>query len=378
MTESNWSVSTSQVFRHAREIIDSDDAGILATITAVEGSAYRRPGAKMIIPEAGSGVGHITAGCLEDEVVRLADEVLATGEPRIETYDLRPEAEEDVWGLGVGCNGIIDILLEPLDDSFRPAVEAREAGRAIALATVIDGDDRVDVGARARFDPEADRWSEEGRVPRSVLERLADVATTVAADGRADVVEADGVTVFVDGITPPDHLVVVGTGHDIGPIVELGKRADFRVTVVGYRGASARNDRFPDADAVISTSPVNIREVVATDADTYVVVATHNFIDDRLTVEELLDTDVPYIGLMGPRERFEEMMADFTEEGRSVSGEERSRLYTPVGIDLGGGSPHQIAISIVAEVLAVANDRTPRHLKERDGPIHDRLTLSTD
>ncbi|MFB6197938.1 MAG: XdhC family protein, partial [Halobacteriaceae archaeon] len=190
-------------------------------------------------------------------------------------------------------------------------------------------------------------------------------------EGRANTVNVEDTTVFIDGIAAPDDLVVVGTGHDIGPITELGSRANFRVTVIGFRGANADAERFPEADDVRSGSPAQIRDLFDFDENTHVVVATHNFIDDRLAIDELLATDVPYVGLMGPRERFEEMLDEFEAEDRTFSESELDRLYTPVGLDLGGGSPYEIAISIIGEILAISNGRTPGHLKDRTGPIHE-------
>jgi xanthine dehydrogenase accessory factor len=375
-TDANWSVPETEVLSRAHDLLDGERRGVLATIIAVEGSAYRRPGAKMVIPEDGEGVGHITAGCLEEEVQRLASEVLAAGEPRVERYDLMPEADDDVWGLGVGCNGVIEVLLEPLDETYRPAVEAVSGGRDVGVLTVVDGDGE---GARAYYDPEADAFDLHGGFDADLAERVRDAAATLTAQGRADSVEVDGITVFVDGLAAPATLVVVGTGHDVGPIAELGAQADFRVTVVGFRGAAAKADRFPAASEVVSTSPARMPEAFDFDAETYVVVATHNFVDDRLAVESLLtDTPVPYVGLMGPRERFEEMLDAFADEGTTFTDAQLDRLYTPVGLDLGGGSPYQIALSIVAEALAVKNGRQPQHLKAREGTIHDRVELSTD
>lgn len=381
MTETTWSVPETEVMAGIREVLDGDRRGVLATVIAVEGSAYRRPGAKMIIPEDGEGVGHITAGCLEDEVRGLARDVLAAGEPRVETYDLRPETDDDVWGLGVGCNGVLDILLEPIDDGYRTVVDAYEAGTDTGVVTVVDADDDDDhatVGARAYYDHETGEFSSGERFPAGVTDRVREVTESLTAEGQADSFAVGDATVFVDGIAAPDDLVVVGTGHDIGPITELGAKADFRVTVVGFRGADARAERFPAARDVRSTSPAQIREAFDFDEDTYVVVATHNFVDDRLAVDELLRTEVPYVGLMGPRDRFEEMLEEFDREDRSFSDSERDRLFTPVGLDLGGGSPYEIALSIVGEVLAVSNDREPRHLEDRAGPIHDRVGLAPE
>jgi xanthine dehydrogenase accessory factor len=375
--ESDWSVPEREVLRGAREIVESDRRGVLATIIDVEGSAYRRPGAKMVVPEDGEGVGHITAGCLEDEVGKLATAVLEAGEPRVETYDLMPSEDEDVWGLGVGCNGVIDILLEPLDESYAPVLSAYHDGEDVGVLTVVAGDEEW-VGSRAYYDPAADEFRFGNRFPAAVADRLREATRELTARGRAETVEVDGLSVFVDGVAAPDHLVVVGTGHDAAPVAELGAKAGYRVTVVGFRGAKATADRFPAADDVRSTSPADIREAVDFDGGTYAVVATHNFLDDRLAVEELLRTPVPYVGLMGPHERFEEMLEEFETEGREFTEAELSRVYTPVGLDLGGGSPYQIALSIVSEVLAVASGREPRHLRDREGTIHDRVSAVGD
>ncbi|MXR52829.1 XdhC/CoxI family protein [Halovenus sp. WSH3] len=372
MSDSDWSVPESEVLQGVEEILDGEHRGVLATIIAVEGSAYRRPGAKMVIPEEGPGSGHITAGCLEDELQRIAGEVLAAGEPRIERYDLRPDSEDDVWGLGVGCNGVLDILIEPIDESYRPVTEAVADDRDIGVVTVIEGGQ---TGTRAYYHPEDGELVASDGFPADLADRIGEAAAELTARGRADTVELDGTTVFVDGITSPSDLVVVGTGNDVAPIAEVGKQAGFRVTVVGFRGANATADRFPAADEVLSTSPARITETLDLDEDTYVVLATHNFVDDRLAVDELLGTDVPYVGLMGPRKRFEQMREEFDAEGRAFSEDELDSLYTPVGLDLGGGSPYQIALSIVSEVLAVANDREPQHLTERAGPIHDRVEV---
>jgi xanthine dehydrogenase accessory factor len=144
------------------------------------------------------------------------------------------------------------------------------------------------------------------------------------------------------------------------------------VTVASFRGAAATEDRFPSADRVLSTSPADLRDTLAFDTDTYAVVMTHNFVDDRIALEELLATPVEYIGMLGPRKRFEEIEAAIADDGRTVSEADRDRIYAPAGLDLGGDTPFHIAQSIVAEVTAVHHDRDPHHLTDRDGPIHVR------
>ncbi|WP_246985368.1 XdhC family protein [Halorientalis marina] len=377
MTAGDWSVPETEVMDAIGEVID-DEGAVLATVVAVEGSAYRRPGAKMIVADEGDGVGSVTAGCLEDVVLTMAEEVLADGEPRIERFDLT--GDDDVWGLGVGCNGVIDILLEPLDEGYRPVVDAYEDGEDIAALTVLDGDGDLARGDRAFASPTGDELAFEAPGwPDGVLTALEGPTERLLAADTSDTVTVDrdghAVEVFVDSVTAPPELVVFGSGHDVAPVARLASQVDFRVTVVTFRGADAEAERFPAADRVRSTSPAEIREAVAFDADTYPVVMTHNFVDDQIALEELLDTPVEYIGLMGPRKRFAEMQEEFAERGRTFTEAERDRIYTPAGLDLGGGTPFHIAQSIVAEVTAVHHGREPKHLTDREGPIHARPSV---
>ncbi|MFB6204974.1 MAG: XdhC family protein [Haloglomus sp.] len=378
---SDWSVPETDVFERIRTALDEGTDAVLATVVAVEGSAYRRPGAKMLIDPSGGGAGSITAGCLEDEVRALAADVLEAGAPRLETWDLT--GDDDVWGMGVGCNGVVTVLLEPLGESYQPVAEARGDGENVAVATVVDGD--LPVGTRSVYHP-GDGGGEagtfEGSLPEWVTDELTAPAGRLLDAGKGDTVSVEtdegAVDVFVEGVRAPPELVVFGSGHDVGPVVELAKLVDFRVTVVTFRGGHADSGRFGRADEVVSASPRDVPDLREWDEDTYAVVMSHNFVDDRFALDELLGTPVPYIGLMGPTERFEEIREAFAEEGRTFSEAELERIYTPIGLDLGTGTPYGIAYSIVAELLAVANDRTPEHLSRREGPIHERVELSAD
>jgi xanthine dehydrogenase accessory factor len=378
--QNHWSVPETELRQHIARQLTVERRDVLATIVDVEGNAYRRPGAKMLLTEDGDGVGNVTAGCLENELLKASEQVRNTGQPERVTYDLM-EDEDDVWGLGVGCDGVINVLLEPLANRHQPMATAFEDGQDISAVTVLtDSTGLLSLGDRAYVDPEESTLSVADR-DRSAWpsDSLVDLAVDLARTGQADTVtfDIDGreVTVFVDGLQAPSELVVFGTGHDVGPVTELAAKSDFRVTVIGFRGGVDIEERFPHADQVQTTSPSALREDLALTDRTYTVVMTHNFVDDRLTIEQLLEADVPYIGLMGPEERFQEMLEQFDAEKTQVDEADFDRLYTPIGLDLGGGSPYQIAHRIVAEVLAVSNDRCPDHLRAREGPIHERVDL---
>jgi xanthine dehydrogenase accessory factor len=310
--------------------LEDEEPAVLATVVAVDGSAYRRGGAKAVVdPDRDEPVGAITASCLIDEVRGLATDVLADGHPRVERFDLTGDGDE--WGFGLGCNGVVDVLLEPVDDSLAPAVESFRAGRDAALATVVGSDDdRLAVGDRAYLagPDERAQFADRGTLPGDVLEALlaavghgAESGSATSdpdasaerpgsddrASGTVDVgsgvvdVETDrGPTeIFVDRIAALPDLVVVGTGQDVRPVVDLARTVDFRVTVAGFRGGAATEARFPAADRVVATSPARITRDVTVDDRTYVVLLTHNFVDDRIALEELVQTAVPYVGILG-------------------------------------------------------------------------------
>jgi xanthine dehydrogenase accessory factor len=236
------------------------------------------------------------------------------------------------------------------------------------------------VGDRAYWDgalqPPSARPFEPASIgaDREMLESAAELAATTGERRTVQVgAGQQGTRLFVELIRPPAELVVFGTGHDVRPVVELASNAGFRTTVVGFRGGRATETRYPEAARVRSCSPTDVGEVVSLGERTYTLVMTHNYVDDRIVLGELLETAVPYVGLMGPRDRSERLVAELAAAGHSLDDATMDRLYAPVGLDLGGGSPVEIAHAIVAELLAVRNDRSPRHLRAREGPIHERV-----
>jgi xanthine dehydrogenase accessory factor len=354
------------------DALEAGTAGAVATVAAVEGNAYRRPGAKMLLTGEETA-GSVTAGCLESDVDSIAAEVRQSGRTRIERFDL---TDDEGWGLGMGCNGVIDLVVEPLDERFAPLLERYRDGED-SLGVVIVGSDTGAVSAGDRgYAPRADASAIEG-LPEWLCDDLAPQvsvalerreATTVTVTGPG----GDDCRVFLDPVVTPPSLYVFGGGIDVHPVVELAIRAGFEVTVVPFRGGRATEDAFPRSDRVVSASAPRLGESLTFDGETYAVLMSHNAVDDRLALEALLATPVPYIGLMGPENRFQEITDALAAEGRTLTQPERDRIYTPIGLDLGGNEPYQIATSIVSEVLAVHNGRDPGHLRDRGGPIHDR------
>jgi len=366
-----WDESVSALYERMGTMVEAGDDGVLVTIADVAGNAYRRPGAKMLVSATGDKTGSVTAGCLEDSIQRLCENVIETRTPLVEIVDVTND--DGVWGLGVGCNGIVTLLLEPITAAHRPLVEAYTSRTPIAAVTVLP-DKGYQEWHRLYVRPDTE-WSPSQ--PEWLQRSLNGRAIEFAHKGKASLQTLEGpdraVDVFVDGVSPPPTLVIVGSGTDVRPLIQIANGAGFRTVVVGFRGGKATTERYLAADEVIPASPRELSTVVDIDENTYVCVMTHNFVDDSLAVAELEGTPTPYIGVMGPASRFEKIKKHLRTDQPSRNIQLDS-IYTPVGLDLGGGEPYQIALSIVAEVLAVHNGRTVSHLRNRDGHIHDRPT----
>lgn len=367
-TNSNWDTAKSDVLNMVGTVLSNNLEGVLVTVVDVDGNAYRRPGAKMVATADGNETGIVTPGCLDSEIADTCRAVFDHEKFILRRFDLT-EDSNDTWGLGVGCDGVITLLFESIDESHRPLVEANTKRRQLVSLVVLPNDEGI-TPRRVTYDPESGFPPNTPEWLRSVFrdrldEPLQDQALTVT-----DVVCPHGtVEVFVEKISPTPSLVIVGSGNDVRPVVDTANSTGFRTVVVGFRGGLATQERFPNADAVISTSPRALTNQIDIDENTHFVIMTHNFVDDQLTLEALLETTAPYIGVLGPRSRFQSLL-EIIEKEADLTASKRDRLYGPIGLDLGGGTPAQIALSIVSEALAVHNGRSSGHLRDGSGRIH--------
>ncbi|ELY56304.1 xanthine and Co dehydrogenase maturation factor [Natronococcus amylolyticus DSM 10524] len=381
MAADSWSTTTSEVYRQIEQALAATSQFAVATIVDVEGTAYRRPGAKMVIESDGTSHGGITAGCLYEPLQEAANEVLESGSSTVVTYDL---TSDDTWGLGLGCNGVIDVLIEPTDDSWQQMVDARTNRKACSLVTAIESNDpSIPVGARAVISEQGSgtndrRIRERTVLPDSVIADIETEARTYATEGSTDCIsvstETGEIVLVIDGIEPSQKLVVFGGQPDVRPVVRFAAQVGLEVTVVTGRGGRADDEMFPAADRVLATHPTNLSNA-GIDERTFVLIMSHNFVDDRLALEAALGTEAPYIGLMGPRKRFEQLQSDLENEGVELSKRDRERIATPVGLNLGSDAPVEIALSVVSEIIAVSNDRNGGRLVDQAGPIHDRKSV---
>ena len=354
----------------------------LATIVAVRGSTYRRPGARLLVPEDGAPVGNLSGGCLEGDVADLARVVMEEGRARLAGWDLTAD-DDAVWGLGLGCNGAIEVFLEPADRAAEVAHALRSAleeERPICLVTVIESDvpEQVAPGARLVVRPDGEA---EGSLGEASVDRDATMAARQLLDAERSEIRtfAGGVRAFVEVLEPPLRLVICGAGHDAIPLVRAAAVLGWNPIVVDDRPAFLTRERFPEARAFVHVEdPADVAKAAAIDARTSVVVMTHNFLRDKEYLRSLLTTDPAYLAMLGPAARTTRLLMELEEEGVAVTDGFRDRLHGPAGLDVGAEGPEEIAGSIVAEIVAVKRGRRGGFLRERPTPIHDRPRPGTE
>lgn len=361
----------------------------LATVVSVEGSSYRCPGARMLVCEGGATTGTISAGCLEGDVIEHAKRVIKAGSVKLVEYDTASTSDEMAWGLGLGCNGIVLVLVEPLAprslyvEALRRSCEAHADVAPVLVATVyqhtpselVPDEGRIETGARLFID-------EQGEVSREKLSdrvavMLESEVRTLSIGGEtsgARVYDVDGgsVKVFVETLLPPVPLVVFGAGHDALPVVELARQLGWQTEVVDPQARPASLSRFVTADRVTLARPEDVTAQVSITPRTLTLLMSHNYSHDLALLRFLLASPARYIGVMGPRKRTERMLSELTA-GEDMSGLEEAglaRLHSPAGLDIGANAPAEIALSIVAEMRAVLDGRRGGMLRERRGSIH--------
>ncbi|HSL11052.1 MAG TPA: XdhC family protein [Actinomycetota bacterium] len=354
----------------------------LATIVAVRGSTYRRPGARLLVPEDGAPVGNLSGGCLEGDVADMARVVMREGTARLAAWDLTAD-DDEVWGLGLGCNGAIEVFIEPAERAAEVVGALRAAldeQRPISLVTVVESQEPEVVVPGARLVVHTD-----GRVDGTLGDDATDAAALDAARNllaseRSEVrMLPHGVRAFVEVLEPPVRLVVCGAGHDAVPLVRAAAGLGWAPIVVDDRSALLTRDRFPDAAGFVHVDdPERIAKEVPMDERTCVVVMTHNFLRDKAYLRGLASTPVAYLGMLGPAARTQRLLLELADEGTEPLGDVRARMHGPAGLDLGAEGPEEIAQAIVAEIVAVRRGRGGGFLKGRSGPIHDRPAPGTE
>lgn len=343
----------------------SGGAAVIATVVKTCGSAYRLPGARLLLTSTGQRAGSVSGGCLEDDLVKKAWWLTEKGSA-IRRYDTTPEGEIGS-GYGLGCNGIIYVLLEritPTDSAVLQLIrDVRARRRPAAIAHLIEPPGLA--GQRLVVDT-------EGRIVHNLSD--PDLANLLREEAKIALLEHTSRAVridasreaFIEILTPAVHLLVFGAGDDAVPLTELGKFLGWDVSVFDGRAHYARREKFPRADLVIVRSAQDAASIPAIDPWTVAVLMSHSYTQDLENLRQLSSQPLRYLGILGPRKRTVQLLADAGLNSQRLA----PQLHSPMGLDIGADGPQQVALAVVAEIQAAINGREGGLLRDRDGSIH--------
>ncbi len=357
----------------------------LVTVVKTSGSSYRKPGARMLVDAAGRSVGSISGGCLEDDAREHAAAAIASGVPALVRYDTTADGDI-VFGSGLGCQGIVHVLIEPLPvpgaatDPLARVAQALTDRRAGSLASVFAVDPPDAGPPLGGF-----LWLDDDSPPTAGTLADAALAADVARDAREilrrgrpavrayTLANGARVEVFIDVIRPPRSLLICGAGDDARPLARLGQELGWRVRVIDGRRAYATRERFPGVDEVAVCPAATFDARAWVEPDEAVVLMTHNYLHDKNLLGAVLESTAGYIGVLGPRRRTERLLAELARLTKRGAFGRRllRRVHGPAGLDIGAESPEQIALAIVAEIEAVSAGRRGGILRGRRAPLHE-------
>ncbi|MFN8345514.1 MAG: XdhC family protein [Spirosomataceae bacterium] len=358
------------------QIDPAKNKAAIATVVRVEGSSYRRTGARMLVTDDGVWVGGISGGCLEGDALRRARLAMAKSEASLVTYDTSEDDQYQI-GVGLGCNGVIDVLLTPLEignphnpvELVKSCMEERR--QTHVLLTVMRLDDELNdlkAGQMLRYTGEKSlevfgslQSAVEEAIEQQIYKGRSAPKTFVLAQGGE-------IELFIEILPPEVHLVLMGHQYDVLPLARLVKEIGWRATVVA-NPQKVMQKLFAVADAPVAPADF---DTILIDRHTAIILMSHDFKTDKYNLPKVLKTGASYIGMLGPRVRSEKIFNELAQEGIEISDSDTERIYAPVGLDIGAVSPEEIALSIVAEIRAVFSERDGAALRLRTAPIHER------
>jgi xanthine dehydrogenase accessory factor len=321
----------------------------LATVVRTWGSAPRGIGSRMALTRGGGVAGSVSGGCVEGAVLEAGREVLASGRPRLLHFGV---ADETAWAVGLSCGGVIEVFVEPLDAELYDAVRTElMAERPAALAEIVKGPDEL-LGRKllVRADGRA-----EGSIP-GLDAAVREAARSALGEGRAGRVELPGpppAEVFVDALRPSPTLVIVGGVHIAVALCALARTLGYRTVVVDPRQAFGNLERFPHADRVVQAWPDEALGQIGLTPSTAVAVLTHDPKLDDPALRAALASPAFYVGALGSKTTQQKRRGRLLEAG--LSPERIGRLHAPIGLELGGRSPEEIALAVMAQIVAERN-----------------------
>ena len=344
----------------------------LATVVRVEGSSYRRSGARMLIIDSGEWIGGISGGCLEGDALKKAKFAMAQNKATMVTYDTTDDDPYQI-GVGLGCNGIIDVLLAPLSPqdsnnqvlTLKNCIESRKPNIIITVTNLRGNFKNIQLGQAYKYDAKID--FSLNYISENLITDINNCLQSEKSKSKVYQCQEGEITLFIEVIIPATHLMMFGGNYDIYPMVKLAKEVGWKVSVI-CNPLKVHKLLFEIADNVIEKDK---HEEIEIDPYSVALLMAHDYETDFKNMRNLLKTSIKYIGMLGPKKRTDKMFLKLSEEGNAVSDEDLASIATPVGLDIGGANPEEIAISIIAEIKTIFTGRTGQRLKFRKGAIYE-------
>ncbi len=352
----------------------------LATLVHLNGSSYRRPGARMIVDEEGQLTGAISGGCLEGDALRKAVFCIHTQIPKLVVYDTSDE-EDATIGIQLGCSGIIQVLFEPIDENdplnpielLKKAIHKRQNTVLVTLyAPQIKKGNTVGTSMLLEDSGEFHNNSSFQCVPETLMQDIKETLTIKKSSFKSYNLNDHTFNAFISFISPPISLIIVGAGNDAIPLQSIAETLGWEVTIVDGRHTYAKIERFSSACQIIVSKPEKVLQQIPIDEKSVFVLMTHNYNYDYAILKALLDKNVTYIGALGPKKKLDNMITDLKAENIFLNERQKNILYGPVGLELGAETPAEIALSITAEIMSVMHNKKGGSLRNLLTEIHPR------
>lgn len=362
------------------EAQESGRQSALATVVHLDGSSYRRPGARMLVTDEGRMTGAISGGCLEGDALHKALLVMAQQRSKLVSYDTNDE-DDVALGVQLGCNGIIHILIEPVNPSaiFNPVALLKKLNakrQHAVLVTLFDMDNKSkdQPGTRLLIEEDGTVSGEldDPFLKNTVLEDAGNAMQMKQSSFKKYKSADQSISAFIEFIPPAVSLVIVGAGNDALPVLGIADILGWESSVVDGRATYATPERFASACQVLVSKPEKALEQITIDEHTVFVLMTHNYNYDLAMLRALLKTSALYIGVLGPRKKLDRMLDEIKAEGTTLNSEQLKRIYGPVGLDIGAETAGEIALSVIAEIKSVLTGKSGQSLRLKEDVIHPR------
>ena len=373
------------------EIINAYDKAVLAgkstalaTVVHVDGSSYRRPGARMLVDDEGFLTGAISGGCLEGDALRKAMLALSQQKTKLVTYDTSNEDDMTI-GIQLGCAGIIQVLFEPINslsaynpiELIRKSISTRQKAVLLTLFN-LDNKNQEQGGTYLLLQQDGilSGHIQHQDFQDALVNDMKDVLQSGKSIFKSYEDQYKSITAFIEFMQPTVSLVIVGAGNDAIPMMQIANTLGWDIRVVDGRNTHAKPEKFQTACQVLVSKPEDVLKQLPIDDRTAFVMMTHNYNYDMAMLKALLPMDIPYIGMLGPKKKTARMLKEIQDAGVKIDESMLEKVYGPTGLELGAETPEEIALSITSEILSVMNETPGGQLKRKTDVIHSRADTS--